>query len=122
LRVRLWKGVQKISLVAVVDSGADSSLLDVSYADLLGLDRKKARKHKATGATGSPITCYHWPKEYLELEFRNKFFPFKGAFADFEAGVDGENLLGRADFFSQYIVEFWDAAQLMNIYLYPPFI
>ncbi len=105
-----------------MDSGADSSLLDASYADLLGLDRKKAQKSQATGATGSPITCYRWPNEYLEFQFGNRFFPFLGDFAEFTAGLDGENLLGRADFFSRYIVEFWDAARLMNIYRYPPFL
>lgn len=122
LSLRLWSGVRKVSMIAVVDSGADSSLLDVSYADLLGLKRKDAKRVVATGAGGIPITCFHWPKAYLEFQFGNKYFPFLGDFAEFTAGVDGENLLGRRDFFSQYIVEFWDAAGLMNIYRYPPFI
>jgi hypothetical protein len=61
----------------------------------------------------------HWPNAKIELQFGNQRFPFRGAFADFSVQADGENLLGRADFFQLHIVQFWESARLMNIDLSP---
>jgi hypothetical protein len=103
----------------LVDSGADASLFDAGYADLLGLKRQDAKVIKATAATGAQLDCLHWPGAKIELQFGNQRFPFRGAFADFSIEADGENLLGRADFFQTYIVQFWESARLMNIDLSP---
>ena len=43
VEVRLWHGSHSVRLIALVDSGADCSLFDASYADILGLDRGHAR-------------------------------------------------------------------------------
>jgi hypothetical protein len=95
--------------------------MDVSYADALGLDRKDAEVSDATVADGSTAPVYKWPKAGLEIQFENDRFPFLGAFIEFPAGADPENLLGRRDFFQRYIVQFWDAAELMNIDTSPDF-
>lgn len=34
---------------------------------------------------------------------------------DFPDDADTVNLLGRADFFERYVIQFWDAAEMMNI-------
>jgi hypothetical protein len=51
----------------------------------------------------------------IELQFANQRFPFMRAFADYSVQADGENLLGRADFFQSFIVQFLESAQLMRI-------
>jgi hypothetical protein len=114
VEVRLWHGAASQRLVALVDSGADSSLLDVQYAELLGLDRADAHVTVSVVASGDEIEVLHWPTTPLELQFGNDRFPFDGAFIDFGTG-DGENLMGRKDFFQRYVIQFWDAAELMNI-------
>lgn len=118
--VRLWHGAASVRLVAVVDSGADTSLLDVQYADLLGLDRATAQVSKCVVASGEEVDVLSWRGVPLEMQFQTERFPFAGSFFDFGAG-DGENLLGRRDFFQRFIVQFWDAAELMNIDLSPDF-
>jgi len=117
--VRLWHGSRQVRLVALVDSGADASLLDIGYADLLGLDRSEATQVPATVASGDDTIVFKWPDGRLELQFENRRFPFEGAFIEFGPNADGENLMGRRDFFAQYIVQFWDAQGLMNIDLSP---
>jgi hypothetical protein len=112
-------GVYRVRLVALVDSGADASLFDAGYADFLGLKRQDAELITATAASGAQIDCLRWPDAKIELHFANQRFPFMGAFADFSVQADGENLLGRADFFQSFIVQFWESAQLMNIDLSP---
>lgn len=117
--VRLWHGAQSVQLLALVDSGADSSLLDASYADILGLDRGQAQVDSAVVASGGQTTVLRWPNAPLELQFENERFAFEGCFIDFPAGASPENLMGRRDFFQKFIVQFWDAQDLMNIDLSP---
>jgi hypothetical protein len=119
--VRLWHGNRQVRLTALVDSGADSSLLDIGYADLLGLDRADATATDATGADGDTFEVFKWPDGLLELQFETQRFAFEGAFYDLGAAADGENLMGRADFFSPFIIQFWDVQGLMNIDLSPDF-
>jgi len=119
VEVLLWHGSQRVRLLALVDSGADSSLIDVSYAEVLGLDMNRAQQVDAITAAGTPMTCFTWPGRQLELQFEDRRFPFEGSFAQFPPDSDGMNLLGRKDFFKEYIIQFWDAAELMNIDVSP---
>ena len=95
--------------------------MDVSYADVLGLDRAEAVVSEATTAGGTTVRMYRWPINPLEIQFENDRFPFEGGFLEFSASADPENLLGRKDFFQRYIVQFWDAAEMMNIDTSPDF-
>jgi hypothetical protein len=119
--VVLWHGAQRIRLLALVDSGADWSLLDASYADALGLARADAKEVKAGGASGAEVKCLTWPKSPLELQFESHRFKFEGAFADFSPDMDGGNLLGRADFFKMFVVQFWNEAEMFSVDLSPDF-
>lgn len=119
VEVRLWHGNQSVRLLALVDSGADGSLLDASYADAVGLDRAQAVAVDAVVASGGTVQVLRWPNTPLELQFENERFPFDGAFADFPAGSDPENLMGRRDFFERFIIQFWDSENLMCIDLSP---
>jgi hypothetical protein len=104
-----------------VDSGADSSLLDASYASVLGLRVADADRTDAVAAGGGKISCLQWPGAPLEIQFENRRFPFEGQFVEFPPGSDPLNLMGRSDFFQQYSVQFWDAANLMHKDLAPHF-
>jgi hypothetical protein len=121
VEIRLWLAGRSVRLVALVDSGADSSLFDADAADRLGLDRDIARIASSIGASGVTFSTYQWPTLPLEIEFESERFPFRGSFVDFPPDSDGVSLLGRADFFGKFIVQFWDAAGLMNIDLSPDF-
>ena len=115
LTVHLWHGSRRVNVIALVDSGADSSLMDISYAEVLGLDRAEAQVVVGELADGTSVDLLTWPDKPLELQFETDRFPFRGQFVDFPGGADPPNLLGRSDFFQRYIVQFWDAAQMMNI-------
>ena len=121
IAVRLWNGDRSVRLVAVVDSGADTSLLDATVARRLGLDRSTAVRTVMAGADGTAFGTLRWPDTPLEFEFQGQRIPFNGAFAEFAPGADTASLLGRNDFFQRFIVQFWDAAGLMNIDLSPDF-
>lgn len=118
--VHLWYGSRQVRLVALVDSGADSSLLDIGYAGLLGLTLQEAQKSAAVAAGGNEIEIYNWPPGLLDFQFEGQRFPFSGSFAEFSS-AGGMNLLGRRDFFAPFIIQFWDAQGLMNIDLSPDF-
>jgi hypothetical protein len=104
--VRLWHAGRSVRLTALVDSGADFSLVDVRVADALGLDHVTATVSEATGAGGAMFDTYRWPAAQIELGFESERFPFLGAFAAFPADADLLSLLGRRDFFERFIVQF----------------
>jgi hypothetical protein len=113
--VRLLHGSRQVQVVALIDSGADLSAMDASYAEVLGLDRAEAEESQVTTAGGTTARVLRWPNRQLELQFENDRFAFNGVFVEFPENSDPVNLLGRADFFQRYIVQFWDANEMMNI-------
>jgi hypothetical protein len=113
--VVLWHGARRVRVLALVDSGADACAMDAGYADVLGLDRADAVIDLATVASGDTVNCLRWPNAPLEIQFGRDRFPFGGHFLEFPPAADPVNLLGRRDFFQRYIIQFWDAAELMNI-------
>lgn len=115
VRIRLLHGVRQVQVLAIVDSGADSSLMDAGYAAVLGLDQANAKLSTSGVAGGGTLQCLSWPTAPVEIQFGHNRFPFVGQFAVFPANTDGDNLLGRSDFFQQYIVQFWEWAGMMNI-------
>ena len=119
VEARLLHGARQVRVVALVDSGADMSLMDANYAAVLGLDRADAVVSTGIGAGGAEFTCLSWPTAPIEIQFDRQRFAFQGAFFEFDDDADGMNLLGRGDFFKQYIVQFWESAELMNIDLSP---
>src|SRR6266571_3620515 len=119
--VRLFHGNRQIQVVALVDSGADVSVMDASYAEVLGLDLAEAAESEVTTAGGTTARVLRWLSTPLEIQFENNRFPFKGVFVKFPEDSDPVNLLGRADFFERYIVQFWDAAELLNVDLSPDY-
>lgn len=89
--------------------------MNASYAEVLGLDRADAATDLAIVANGDAVNCLRWPNAPLEIQFGRDRFPFNGHFLEFPPDADPVNLLGRRDFFQRYIIQFWDAAELMNI-------
>jgi hypothetical protein len=89
--------------------------MDASYAQVLGLNIADAQVSTSGVAGGGTIQCLQWPKAPIEIQLGHHHFRFAGDFAIFPPGTDGDNLLGRSDFFQQYVVQFWEWAGLMNI-------
>lgn len=121
VEVRLVRGNRSVRVTALVDSGADFSVFDVKVADALGLDRGDAHLVDNLGASGSSVPTYRWPDAALTIQFEAEHIPFQGSFATFPPGSEPLSLLGRRDFCPWFIVQFWDAAELMHIDLSPDF-
>ncbi len=119
IRVQLRNGARSVLAFALVDSGADVSLFNADLAAALGLDRRSAQQHTNFGADGAGFTTLQWPDAPLELLFEGERIPFEGSFIELPNGATAINLLGRRDFFQRFVVQFWEAAELMNIDLSP---
>jgi hypothetical protein len=86
-------------LMALVDSGADSSLFPIQIAPLVGVD--VTRCEKATGMTaGGPSSRYIW-EEGLQTTILGRELRLRGVF-----GACPVILLGRGDFFDTFRVAF----------------
>jgi len=90
-----------IGIGALIDSGADCSLLNIQFAKEAGIDLTKARSGKMLGI-GSEDDVY-----YMNVEIRLKDFPKP---ITVRAGfIDSDNvvaLLGQAGFFDAYRIKF----------------
>lgn len=92
-------GGESPPLMALVDSGADSSLFPMQIAGLLGIDLDRCEK--AIGMTaGGPSDRYLW-NDGLKTTILGKTLRLRGAF-----GACPVILLGRGDFFATFKVAF----------------
>lgn len=121
IEILLWHGAQRVRMAALVDSGADTSLVDASYAPLLGLNREDAVEDHVILADGGSVPCLTWPDAQIEFEFAGDRFPFAGSFLEFPPGAEAISVVGRADFFERFIVQFWDAQLMFNLDLSPDY-
>src|ERR1700730_4278656 len=80
--VHLWHGGRFVKLLALVDSGADSSLVDLSFAEVLGLDRAQAQEVVGGLADGSRVNFFSWPDRPLALQFGVDRFPVERKFVE----------------------------------------
>ena len=60
--VTVWHGAQHVRLIGVVDSGADVSMIDASYAAVLGLDFTAAQTNHYATASGAKVACLRGPQ------------------------------------------------------------
>src|SRR5260370_7914594 len=81
--VLLWHGARRVRILALVDSGADMSAINASYANVLGLDRADAVSETTTVADGGTANCLHWPNAPLDIHFARDRFPFYRVFLEF---------------------------------------
>lgn len=113
--VRLRRGHLEQVVPAQIDSGASQSVFSVALARDLGLDPSAADAVGASTADGSRASMLRWPDAQVTVEFAGHAAPFTGLFVDPVEGGDFMNLLGREDFFSRLIVQFWDDHGVFNV-------
>lgn len=94
------RGVLRGSLktVAMIDSGADLTVLDTSLAQILGIDLSKLPAHTVKGVTGQ-ASSYN---ATLLLRLCGRWLPVAACFVP---GVDTP-LLGRQDIFDTFQIAF----------------
>lgn len=113
--VRLRRGDTTLLVPALIDSGADRSVFDLALPQALGLDPATAQGVGVTTADGSGSRMLQWPDADVVLEFAGHAASFEGVFADPPSGGDFTNLLGREDFFTGPIVQFWNDRRRFNL-------
>lgn len=97
----------RYEFVALLDSGADVSVISQEIAELLGLDLS-GQKEEANGIGGKVLAIQS--KVNLEIkkghEYYNLILPVKVILSEQNSEVDIPILLGRAVFFDEFIVTF----------------
>ncbi len=90
-------------------------MFEIGLAWALGLDPADAEPVSVSTADGSPAPMMRWPGSRVSMEFADHRSDFKGQFVDSAAGGTFQNLLGREDFFSGLVVQFWNDRALFNV-------
>ncbi|OIO21123.1 hypothetical protein AUJ17_03715 [Candidatus Micrarchaeota archaeon CG1_02_47_40] len=114
--VILYGTKQKVSISALVDSGADFSLLNKEIADLIGVGYFDEEKDKV-GGIGGEVEVRRGKIEFRITDGRNSFRQAKLHIAvPAENTAFGEALiLGRKDFFERYVIEFREKSEDLSI-------
>jgi hypothetical protein len=114
IKVKLEHQLQSISVLAMVDSGADICVFNSGYAQALGIDLEQCEQALISGAEGGVTSCY---KTTLTLEPEGLAgLTIPVLFID-SSGVDG--LLGQEGFFDQHLVSFNRSANTFEIQAVP---
>lgn len=93
-----------ISTEAIIDSGADFTILPIEMAGFLGITLNVHKKAVFHGAGGNPFTVYHSPVEIEHILRQAGFRPIrwktKVFFAELQPGI----LLGHKGFLERFRV------------------
>ena len=108
--LQAWTGNRWLYLQAYVDSGAACSIFHADVAQLLDLKSSRGvRRYMALG-NGSvlPVTLHR-----VRVRFAGKEFAVPVGFSD--ALKVGFNLLGRAGFFTRFVLSFNDRTKTLTV-------
>jgi Aspartyl protease len=101
VKVTLAHQTRKVTVLAMLDSGADICVFNLGYALALGLDLSQCEQVTVSGVEGVAQDCY---KTVIDLEPEGlSKITVPVLFID-SSGVDG--LLGQEGFFDQHVVTF----------------
>jgi hypothetical protein len=100
-----------LAVRALVDSGADFSILPMGYASYLGVDINVCEEQPCTTAGGSGTVFVHPIPLEAEIQAMNIRFAMKSAFTEYANTI----LLGRADFFKRFLVTLDEPAQTFTL-------
>lgn len=101
----------RLAVRALVDSGADHSILPTSYASYLGIDLTACDEVPCTTAGGTGVVLVHRVPLEVEVQAMHLRFAMKAAFTDHGQTI----LLGRADFFGEFRVLIDEPAQTFTL-------
>lgn len=93
---------ESVSALGLIDSGADTTIVNIEYAKLLGFDLSKCVKKEFLGIGDSKITTYISSLN-MKIKHFDKIITTQVAFSDSKS-VD--ILLGQEDFFECFRIKF----------------
>lgn len=100
-----------LAVRALVDSGADYSILPESYAGYLGVDLSECEEKPCTTAGGKGKVLVHPAPLEAEVQAMNVRFAMTSAFTKHAVTI----LLGREDFFKMFRVTIDEPAQVFTL-------
>lgn len=101
----------RLAIRALVDSGADHSILPTRYASYLGVDLAACEHVPCATAGGTAFVLMHAIPLEAEIEDMNVRFAMTSAFTEHGHTI----LLGREDFFSGFRVVIEEAEQTVTL-------
>jgi hypothetical protein len=107
--LQVWTGNRWLYLQAYVDSGASWSVFHMDVAQLLGLKLGGTRRQRVALGNGDFLPIY---LHRIKVRFAGLEFTVPAGFSD--ALGTGFNLLGRAGFFSRFLMCFNDRTKLLT--------
>lgn len=93
---------ENITALGLIDSGADTTMMNIQYAKVLGIDLEQARKKEFMGIGDTRVTTF-LSNVTMKVRHLDTTFTTAVAFTD-SSSVDV--LLGQEDFFECFRIKF----------------
>ncbi|MCX6716333.1 MAG: retropepsin-like aspartic protease [Candidatus Taylorbacteria bacterium] len=106
---------ENINTLGLIDSGADTTMMNVEYAKVLGIDLSSANKKEFIGIGHSKVTTFI-SSVTMKVKYFDKTITTPVAFTD-SPSVD--ILLGQEDFFEYFRIKFEKDHNTFNLSLSP---
>jgi len=115
IELELIGKTETLNVLGLIDSGADTTLMNIEYAKILGIDLKKAVKKEFIGIGDTCITTYISTVS-MKVKHFDTLIDATVAFTD-SSSVDV--LLGQEDFFECFRVKFEKEHDTFDLSLSP---
>jgi hypothetical protein len=102
VEIELVGNGQTIHALGLIDSGADTTMMNLEYARVLGIDLGSATKKEFLGIGGIRVNCF-LSTIGMKLKYTDHMFSTTVAFTE-SPSVD--MLLGQEDFFECFRIKF----------------
>jgi hypothetical protein len=102
IELELVGNSQTIHALGLIDSGADTTMMNLEYARVLGIDLAGATKKEFLGIGGTRVNCF-LKSVSMKLKYTDHTFTTMVAFTE-SPSVD--ILLGQEDFFECFRIKF----------------
>lgn len=111
INVVLSKNGKTMNQLAIIDSGAHTTMISEEVADFFGIDLSKCTKRVIGGIVGEDVECF-------ECDFTLKVDGFKEAITIpviFVPGIRTNMLLGQRGFFDHFRIMFYKAKNSFSL-------
>ena len=93
---------QIIHALGLIDSGADTTLMNIEYARVLGINLDATKKKEFLGIGGAPVACF---LSSIDMKVKHTDLNFTTTVA-FTESPSVDILLGQEDFFECFRIKF----------------
>ena len=115
IELELIGKLENINVLGLIDSGADTTMVNIDYAKVLGIDLERAERKEFIGIGNSPVTTF---VSSVTMKVKHFDVPITSTVV-FTDSSSVDVLLGQEDFFECFRIKFEKDHDMFDLSLAP---